>query len=245
MAFAVGYRVVLACVPSLCVISPCFAQRLTSPHARMPPDWQVVSEPGSTRSAVRVHSVSWLELACRFVGVLPGRYSACWRMRLCGHFVFTGGRLVVRHLPATCPAAVEALASGAGDPLLPILQEDGVRGQLRAHAAPEPQEARTQLRLLTRAHLDEAFQQVGARVNGVSRFRDGGIRDADRGGHGSRVRQPGTAWRLHRSEAWRLATASSTLQAGSDWFEQRSAPFELPCISVVYTKFHSPQGKRH
>ena len=136
----------------------------------MPPNWQVVSEPGSTRSAVRVHSVSWLELACRFVGVLPGRYRACWRMRLCGHFTFTGGGLVVRHLPAACPAAVAALAAGAGDPLLPILQEDGVRGQLRANAAPEPQEAHTQLRLLTRAHLDEAFQQVGPRVRGPSRF---------------------------------------------------------------------------
>jgi hypothetical protein len=65
-----------------------------------------------------------------------------------------------------------------------------VRGQLRANAAPEPAEARSQLRLITRADLDAAFQQ-----------------------------------------------------AGSDWFEQRSAPFELPCISLVYTKFHSPQGK--
>ncbi|KAI7840149.1 hypothetical protein COHA_005932 [Chlorella ohadii] len=149
---------------------------------------QEVSEPGS-RSAIKVHSVSWLELACRFVGVLPGRYRACWRMRLCGHFHFTGGRLVVRHLPATCPAALEAVAAGAADPLLPILQEDGVRGQLRANAAPEPREARTQLTVVTRAHLDEAFQQEG-----------------------------------------------------SDLFEQCSAPFEAPCISVVYAKFHSPQG---
>ncbi len=33
------------------------------------------------------------------------------------------------------------------------------------------------------------------------------------------------------------------MQEGSDWFEQCSAPFEAPCISVVYAKFHSPQGK--
>ncbi len=145
---------------------------------------QEVSEPGS-RSAIKVHSVSWLELACRFVGVLPGRYRACWRMRLCGHFHFTGGRLVVRHLPATCPAALEAVAAGAADPLLPILQEDGVRGQLRANAAPEPREARTQLTVVTRAHLDEAFQQVGGR--GLMRP----LAPCCAGPH----RQQGNAWR--------------------------------------------------
>lgn len=132
--------------------------------ASLPCILQVVTEAGTRtagpRNALKVHSVSWLELACRFAGVLPGRYRACWRMRLSGHYVFTGGRLVVRHLPATGPAAVAALAAGGQDPLLPVLQEDGVRGQLRANAAPEPHEARSQLTLVTRAHLDEEFRQV-------------------------------------------------------------------------------------
>lgn len=132
--------------------------------ASLPCILQVVTEAGTRtagpRNALKVHSVSWLELACRFAGVLPGRYRACWRMRLSGHYVFTGGRLVVRHLPATGPAALAALAAGGQDPLLPVLQEDGVRGQLRANAAPEPHEARSQLTLVTRAHLDEEFRQV-------------------------------------------------------------------------------------
>lgn len=47
------------------------------------PAQQVVSEPGSTAgTAVKVHDVAWLELACRFTGVLPGRYCAAWRLRL-------------------------------------------------------------------------------------------------------------------------------------------------------------------
>lgn len=47
-----------------------------------------------------------------------------------------------------------------------------------------------------------------------------------------------------QAEAMPLLPATpSVLQAGSDWFELHSGPFDVPCISLVYTKLHSPQGK--
>ncbi|KAL4433857.1 hypothetical protein ABPG75_000298 [Micractinium tetrahymenae] len=152
---------------------------------------QVVTEPGSASGrAVRVHSVSWLELAARLPGVLPGWYRAAWRLRLQGNFAFTGGRIITRWLPAASEAGAAALAaSSAEDRLLPMLREDGLRGALWQNAQHEPPGARTTLTLLSRAHMDAAFHQ-----------------------------------------------------AGSGWFELHGGPFELAQPSIVYLKFHSPQG---
>ncbi|KAL4419103.1 hypothetical protein ABPG77_010042 [Micractinium sp. CCAP 211/92] len=158
---------------------------------------EVVTEAGSACGrAVRVHSVSWLELAARLPGVLPGRYRAAWRLRLqasgaaAGNFGFAGGRIVTRWLPAASEAGAAALhASPPEDILLPMLREDGLRGALWHSAAHEPPEARTTLTLVPRAQLDAAFQQ-----------------------------------------------------SGSGWFVLHGGPFELSQQSVVYVKFHSPQG---
>lgn len=81
---------------------------LTERLPTLPAGPQVVTKAGSASGrAVRVHSVSWLELAAKLPGVLPGRYRAAWRLRL-----QASGAPAVRPCRAGLPACTAVLGSG-------------------------------------------------------------------------------------------------------------------------------------